>query len=300
MAGTLVVQPLRPRASGAPGHSTRERSRWWLAALCLLAGLTAVWGGIELVCSPDGSFMGLPLSLLEHSPFHDFIVPGVLLAVFVGGINTLAGVLVLVRHPRADAEAMVSGAVLTMWIAIEVLLIRHVHWLHGVYLTLGLTILGIGVARERRAGELASTVRALSRVSAHAFAGWALCGVTMATLLATTSPGTALLAHAIATPVIFAFVSANYFRGGSAWAPLRTAIAFPVLVGLLDLVIVASFIQHSLAMFQSFVGSWLPLLSIFMATWLTGTARRRGVRVRAAGPALRHSAINPQGAVRPR
>jgi hypothetical protein len=29
---------------------------------------------------------------------------------------------------------MVSGPILAMWVVIEVLLIRHVHWLHGVYL----------------------------------------------------------------------------------------------------------------------------------------------------------------------
>jgi menaquinone-dependent protoporphyrinogen oxidase len=63
------------------------------------------------------------------------------------------------------------------------------------------------------------------------------------------------------------------FHGQHAWVPLRAAILFAVLVGMFDLVIVASFIQHSLAMFQSFVGSWLPLLLIFVATWMTGILR---------------------------
>ena len=241
-----------------------------LAVLCLFAGLTAIWGGLELVWSPDGSLIQLPLSLLEYTPFHDFLVPGLLLAGFVGGINTLAGVLVLRRHPRGDAEAMVSGAVLAAWIVIEVLLIRHVHWLHAVYLVLGLAILGIASARERRSGELANTVRVVGRALVHAVAGWALCGATMGALLATTSLGTALVVHALAAPVIFAGVSASYFRSPRAWAPLRTAIVFAVLVGLLDLVIVASFIQRSLAMFESFAGSWLPLLLILAATWMTG------------------------------
>jgi hypothetical protein len=245
-----------------------------LAVLCLFAGLTAIWGGIELVWSPDGSFMRLPLSILEHTPFHDFVVPGLLLASFVGGINTLAGLLVLRRHPRGDAEAMVSGAALATWIVIEVLLIRHVHWLHGAYLGLGLTFLGIASAREKRAGELENTVRTLTRVLFHAFVGWALCGATMAGLLVTTSIETALLVHALVVPFIFAGVAASYFRGQHSWAPLRAAITVTVLVGLLDLVIVASFIQHSLAMFRRFVGSWLPLLLIFVATWMIGALRK--------------------------
>jgi hypothetical protein len=213
----------------------------------------------------------VPLSLLEHTAFHDFVVPGLLLAGVVGGINTLAGVLVLRRHPRANAEAMVSGAVLAAWILIEVLLLRNVHWLHGVYLALGLTILGMASAREKRAVELANTIRALSLLLLHALVGWALCAATMGALLATTSLGTALFAHALAAPAIFACVSASYFRHPGAWGPLRAAVLFAVIVGLLDLVIVANFIEHSLAMFQSFVGSWLPLLLILAATWVTGT-----------------------------
>jgi menaquinone-dependent protoporphyrinogen oxidase len=259
-----------------------EPSRAILAALCLFAGLTAIWGGLELLWSPDGAFMRLPLSLLHRTPFHDFRVPGLLLAGFVGVINTLAGVLVLRRHPRADAEAMVSGSLLVAWIVIEVLLIRHVHWLHGAYLALGLMILSIGTARERRAGELANTARALFRVLVHALVGWALCGATMGAVLATTSLKAALLVHALAAPLIFAGVSASYFRGQHAWAPLRAASVVAVLVGLFDLVIVASFIQRSLAMFQSVVGSWLPLLLIFAVTWMTGTLRKHGPPIREA------------------
>jgi hypothetical protein len=263
-----------PQPPVAP--SRREPSRHLLAALCLFAGLTAIWGGLELVFGRDGSPVRPPLSLLEHTPFRDFLVPGLLLTVFVGGINTLAGVLVVRRHSRADAEAMVSGAVLAAWIVIEVLLIRHVHWLHGVYLSVGLTILAIASTREQRAGELACTIRTLARVLVHSLVGWALCGATMAALLATASVGTALFVHALAAPAIFAGVSASYFRSSRAWAPLRTAIVFSVVVGLLDLVIVACFIQHSLVMFQSFVGSWLPLLLIFAATWMTGMLRKHG------------------------
>jgi hypothetical protein len=251
--------------------SHREPSRIWLAALCLFAGLTAVWGGLELVLSPDGSFMRLPLSLLENTPFRDFVIPGLLLTSFVGGINTLAGVLLLRGHPRADAEAMVSGAILATWILVEVILIRHVHWLHGLYLAVGLTIFGIAVVREKRAGKLANTTRTLARVLAHSFVGWALSAMTMEALLATTSLRTALLGRALAAPGILVFVSRSYFAGQHAWGPLRAAIIFATLFGLLDLVILASFVHHSLAMYQGFVGGWLPLFLVFGATWMTGT-----------------------------
>jgi hypothetical protein len=244
--------------------------------------LTAIGGGIELVWHPDGSFMQLPRSLLERSPFHDFLVPGLLLAVVVGGINTLAGVLVIVRHPRADAEAIVAGAILAGWIMVEVLLIRQVHWLHGAYLALGLGIGGTAAVRARREGTLEATTRAVTLALAHAFVGWALCGAAMAALRAATSLRVALIARALATPVVFGVVSASYFGRRGAWAPLRAALVFAALVALFDLVIVACFVEHSLAMFRSFVGSWLPLLLVFAATWTTGTLRRDGSASREA------------------
>jgi hypothetical protein len=256
-------------------------SRAILSTLCLFAGLTAIGGGVELVFVPDGSPMKPPLALLAHTPFSDFLVPGLLLAVVVGGINTLAGILVLRRHPRANAEAIVSGAILALWIVVEVLLIRRVHWLHGVYLALGLVIVAVAAARERRAGPLGGTIRVLGLALGHATVGWALCAGIMAAMLASTSSGAAVFAHGIAAPLVFVGVSASYFSRRGAWAPLRAALFFAFVIGLLDLVIVACFVMRSLAMFRGFAGFWLPLLLITAATLLTGTVRGRARRAEA-------------------
>ena len=267
----------RPRA---------ESLRGLLATLCLFAGLTALWGGAELVWRPNGSIIRLPLGVLEHTPFHDFFIPGLLLAGVVGVANTVAGMVVLRRNALANQAAFVSGGILVTWIVVEMLLLQHVHWLHGVYLVLGLATQITAVVRESRAGRLGTSIRDLARPALHALAGWALCGATMAALLAATTLATALLLHAVAAPLIFAAVSISYFRGRAVPAPLPTAIAFAVLVALLDLVVVACFVERSLAMFASFTGSWLPLLLIFAATWTTGTllAHERDRRGRLGPP----------------
>jgi hypothetical protein len=198
--------------------------------------------------------------------------------VVVGGTNTLAGVLVLRLHPRANAEAIVSGAILALWIIVEVLLIRGVHWLHGVYLGLGLVIVAVAAVRERRAGTLGDTIRVLGLALVHATVGWVLCAGIVAPLLAATSPGVAIFGHGIAAPLVFAGVSVSYFLRRGAWTPLRAALFFAFVVAMLDLVIVACFVMRSLAMFQSFAGSWLPLLLVAVATFVTGTARRHTSR----------------------
>src|SRR6516225_3430227 len=82
-----------------------------LAALCLFAGLTSIAGGAQLILRPDGSIIRAPLSLLDGTPFQDFMLPGLLLAGFVGVSNTLAGALVLARHPLANGATLVAGGV---------------------------------------------------------------------------------------------------------------------------------------------------------------------------------------------
>ncbi len=257
-------------------RSRAESLRRLLATLCLFAGLTALWGGAELVWRPNGSIIRLPVWVLEHTPFHDFFIPGLLLAGVVGVANTVAGVVALRRNALANRAAFVSGGILVTWIVVEMLLLQHVHWLHGVYLLLGLATQMTAVVRESRAGSLETSMRCLGRLALHALAGWALCGATMAALLATTNLATALLLHAVAAPLIFAVLAISYFRGPTASAPLPTALAFAVIVALLNLVIVGCFVERSLAMFVSFTGSWLPLLLIFAATWTTGTLLAHG------------------------
>jgi len=90
-----------------------------------------------------------------------------------------------------------------------------------------------------------------------------------------TTLGTALILHALATPVIFTSLSLVYFYGLGSWSPLRTAAAFLGVVAVMDFFVVALFIEQSFKMFASILGTWLPFVLIFISTWWTGLAVRR-------------------------
>ncbi len=109
---------------------------------------------------------------------------------------------------------------------------------------------------------------------AHAFVGWALCGLTMGIGMATTSLSKALIIHAVVVPVIFAFVSSVYFKRFRYTSPLQTAIVFVSVVIVLDILIVALLIERSFEMFASILGTWLPFLLIFVSTYLAGLYQR--------------------------
>ena len=76
----------------------------------MLTGVTAAGGGLALVLRPDGSFLQAPLSVLRHTPFASFLVPGLLLAAVVGVSNLLGGFALAITKSKG-AGALRSWAV---------------------------------------------------------------------------------------------------------------------------------------------------------------------------------------------
>jgi menaquinone-dependent protoporphyrinogen oxidase len=131
----------------------------------------------------------------------------------------------------------------------------------------------------RLADELPSAVpgnpveppaRSIPRLLAHGVVGWGL-GAVLVTALQLVNVGAALVIHAIAAPLIFILIARRYFRARGAREALPTAIVWTAIVALLDLTVVAIFVQRSLEMFESMTGTWLPFALIFAAVWTTGT-----------------------------
>jgi hypothetical protein len=61
-----------------------------LVILISFISFTAILSGVLMISNPDGGILKLSLSLLEGTPFKNFLIPGILLAIIVGGINLLA------------------------------------------------------------------------------------------------------------------------------------------------------------------------------------------------------------------
>ncbi len=108
-------------------------------------------------------------------------------------------------------------------------------------------------------------------ILAHAMVGWILCGLTMVFGMGYFSLTAALIIHAIAAPLFFILLSWVYFKKFSFTAPLQTAIIFVAIIIFMDVFIVAAVIERSFKMFESFLGTWLPFLLIFLSTWKTGS-----------------------------
>lgn len=144
----------------APPVEGRRWLRRAVGALCLFTGLTALAGGVELTTWRLGADWLPPLSSLEHSPFTDFYLPGVLLFVFVGLTNLAAAILELRRSRFGDVAAGVGGAAIVAWIVSEMALLRAPTVVEGAYLLIGLfTVAGAAwlFARRRAAVRMHTT-----------------------------------------------------------------------------------------------------------------------------------------------
>ena len=115
-----------------------------------------------------------------------------------------------------------------------------------------------------------STAKETGILLAHAFVLWALCTATMVIGMAITSLEIALIIHLIAAPIIATAVSWIYFTRFGHATPMQAAIIFVGFVIVVDFFVVGLLIQGSLEMFKSFLGTQLPFILIFTATYMVG------------------------------
>jgi menaquinone-dependent protoporphyrinogen oxidase len=157
-----------PRETTLARWTVRRRLQQAAVGLCLFTGITAALGGLELVVWSQGGSWLPPISLLAHTPFDNFLVPGLLLLVGVGLSNLVAGWWMLRRHRLEQMAVIAAGALSTGWIATEMLLLRMAHWVQLTYLVIGLVTLAVGLWLEVESSRREYIARRTEqRASAH-------------------------------------------------------------------------------------------------------------------------------------
>jgi hypothetical protein len=111
-----------------------------LLSLLVFEGISATPPGLLLILDPKGGLMRMPLTMLRGSPFHDFMIPGLILFAVLGlGAFLVAASLLALRHGAWTAALVFSFALMT-WIAVQVVMIGLGSWLQPLYLGVGLAI----------------------------------------------------------------------------------------------------------------------------------------------------------------
>lgn len=113
----------------------------FLFILISFVAVSAALSGLWLMSNPDSGFVNLPHSLLNGTPFSDFRLPGILLAILVGGINFLAVFYNIQKHRNRYNWALCGGTVTIAWVMIQMVANREVYWLQFIYLAVGILII---------------------------------------------------------------------------------------------------------------------------------------------------------------
>lgn len=129
----------------------RTRSLVWLGVVQIFVGIWGFAGGLGLALDPSGAKVGIPLEYLADSPFDDYLIPGIVLFV-VNGLGSLVGALVSFNRRRYSGEVgLALGAFLVIWILVQFYWVAWFHWLHALFLSLGLLELGLALLVRRAA-----------------------------------------------------------------------------------------------------------------------------------------------------
>ncbi len=127
-------------------------------------GLGAIGGGGALIISPTGELIGMPLSMLEKSPFNSFFIPGVILFSVLGIIPLLL-IIVLLKKPESKLAEHINlfkdmhwswtysiyiAFTLIIWIQIQMVFLQAVHWLHTFYMFYAIAIIIIALLPQIR------------------------------------------------------------------------------------------------------------------------------------------------------
>ena len=112
-----------------------------LFILVSFIAVTATLSGLVMISDPGGGILNLPLQLLESTPFKNYMIPGILLATVVGGVNLLAIFFNIQRHPNRYNWAMAGGFMISVWILVQLVFIGAAHWLHFIFLGIGVLII---------------------------------------------------------------------------------------------------------------------------------------------------------------
>jgi hypothetical protein len=155
---------------------TTRIERIAIGAVVSFIAVSAAAGAIGLI----GGGLPFPPEWLDGTPFSNYVGPGIILGVVVGGSALLASVLVLRGHPLAVPAAFVAGMIQVGWIVGEVLLV-------GTY---GAVMLWLQVILRRGRGAAGRPGVRRQQAHGHGRATGGLAG-----LLATASVADQRLVH---------------------------------------------------------------------------------------------------------
>ncbi|MBL7845010.1 MAG: hypothetical protein JNK44_14180 [Cyclobacteriaceae bacterium] len=127
-----------------------KTTRILIVSLLLFNGISACFGGYMLISKPDGSGLDMPLSLLEYSPFSNYLIPGIVLFVANGLLSLAVAFFVITKSVHYIKLTILQGFILIGWIVVQMIMLQTVNYLHIIFGALGVLLVVSGILLTKR------------------------------------------------------------------------------------------------------------------------------------------------------
>jgi hypothetical protein len=125
-----------------------------LGLLHLFLGVNGLIGGMLLIIKNDGSLLGMQVEWLSRSPFKNYLIPGILLFLFLGilPLVTFLGIIkkrnwrltnlfnLYTNKNWAWSFSLYTGIIAITWITVQLILTQY-FWIQPVIIFNGLFII---------------------------------------------------------------------------------------------------------------------------------------------------------------
>jgi hypothetical protein len=142
----------------------RPFDAWVLIILLFFIGISALISGAMLFLAPDGRLVQWSPKLLEGTPFTDFLIPGIILFIFIGifPIFTCYGLLTKPEWDWPDyinpckkfhwawSAAWTAGVIMLIWITVETVLLGYISFLQPFIVVYGMVIIILTILPDAR------------------------------------------------------------------------------------------------------------------------------------------------------
>ena len=118
--------------------NTEKKISVVLGVIQSIVALSAIPAGLLMIIQPDGSKLGIPMEMLDASPFSDFLIPGLFLFLVNGLAQGFAVLSSFKQYEFYRTLGFILGIALVLWIMIQVYFINPVHFLQVIYFIIGI------------------------------------------------------------------------------------------------------------------------------------------------------------------
>jgi hypothetical protein len=104
----------------------------------------AILVGYALIKDPSGNLLELPLKYLDHTPFNNYLIPGIILFIVHGVTNVIAAIFTAYKWKHYPTFVVWQSIILILWILLQMLVVQHVHPLYLLFGSIGILLFMFG------------------------------------------------------------------------------------------------------------------------------------------------------------